>query len=347
VPDGQTLRGALREGRVTVTLPDGIAYADAAEIWLEPDNERSLLVVGTIPYRGRFTLRSSGTGVTLVETLDIEEYLRGVVGWEIGWLKPELHAAMEAQAIAARTYTCARLGQYQEQGFDLYADVRDQVYKGALRQDPVVDRAIAATRGQVLRYDGVLIQAYYSSTCGGFTSWVENVWPKPAAPYLRGRRDASGDGASFCAASPHFRWIETWTADELQNTLKRTLPSVLQLPANTAIGTLRDLRVTTRDESARALDLEIETSTGTFRVHGDSIRWALQPAGRAILRSLMFELDLDRRDGRIVRISARGGGNGHGVGMCQTGAQSMARQGFEHEAILAHYYPGARLARGY
>src|SRR5678816_1148676 len=97
--------------------------------------------------------------------------------------------------------------------------IRDR-YKGALRDDPTADRAIAATHGLVLESGGGLIQAYYSSTCGGYTSWIEHVWPKPAAPYLRGHRDADGASGSFCAESPHFRWTETWTGADLQRTLQ-------------------------------------------------------------------------------------------------------------------------------
>lgn len=343
--DGSTLRCTVVEGRVTVTETSGIAHADAAEIRLDPAADTAQMIAGTIPYRGSFRVRLDAGLVTVIEVLEIETYLRGVVGWEIGWLKPELHAAMEAQAIAARTYTCTRLGQFEAQGFDLYADERDQVYKGALREDAVVDRALAATRGLVLRYDGTLIQAYYSSTCGGFTSWIEHVWAKPAAPYLRGHRDAAGGGESFCAASPHFRWTESWTAAELQRTLQETLPRVLQLPAGTEIGRIQDLRIASRDESARVLDLDVVTDRTVYRVHGDPIRWVMRPAGRTILRSIMFDLDVERGAGGLQRLTARGGGNGHGVGMCQSGALAMARNGYDREAILGHYYPGTTLER--
>ena len=347
VPDGASLRVWMEDGRLAAALENGVPHADASEIRLDPVSDESLLLVGTTPYRGEFRLRSDAGKVTVIDVLDIETYLRGVVGWEIGWLSSDLRAAVQAQAIAARTYTCARLGQFEVQGFDLYADERDQVYKGALRDDAVVDRAIAATRGLVLRSEGRLIQAYYSSTCGGYTSWIEHVWPKPAADYLRGQRDAAADGRSYCADSPHFRWTEAWSSTALDQTLRETLPRVLQLPPDTRIGTLVDLRVVERDASARVLDLDVETVDRTYRLHGDAIRWALRPAGRPLLRSLMFELDLDRADGALTRIVARGGGNGHGVGMCQSGALGMARRGLDCETILEHYYPGARSARTY
>ncbi len=347
IPDGASLRVWMADGRLAAALEDGVSHGGATEIRLDPVGDESLLVVGTTPYRGGFRLRSDAGKVTVIDVLDIETYLRGVVGWEIGWLSSDLRSAVEAQAIAARTYTCTRLGQFEVQGFDVYADERDQVYKGALRDDAVVDRAIAATRGLVLRYDGQLIQAYYSSTCGGYTSWIEHVWPKPAADYLRGQRDAAADGRSYCADSPHFRWTETWTGAALEQTLRETLPRVLQLPPETRVGPLVDLRVVERDASGRVLDLDVETADRTYRVHGDAIRWALRPPRRPLLRSLMFELGVERAGGALTRIEVRGGGNGHGVGMCQSGALGMARRGLDCETILEHYYPGARSARAY
>jgi stage II sporulation protein D len=344
LPDGTALAVAIEGDRVVGRGGSGGAHT--GEIQLEPGGgDAAILYVG-VPYRGSFTIRAEGGGLTIVETVPIETYLRGVVPWEIGWLGSELSAAMEAQAIAARTYTFARLGQYET--FDVFADERDQVYKGEQRPSAVADRALQATRGQVLRYGGQLIQAYYSSTCGGHTSWVERVWPKPAAPYLRGHRDADGDGQSYCAGSPHFRWTEAWSGAAMERTLAETVPRVLQWPRDRKLeGGLVDLRVASRDESGRVLDLDIVMRRETVRVHGDSIRWVLRPDGRALLRSLMFELDVEKQGNAVTRVTARGGGNGHGVGMCQTGAQAMAKRGADAAAILAHYYPGAELERAY
>jgi stage II sporulation protein D len=344
LPQG-TLRVLAFPDRVVAIGADGVEHADARSVRFLPRDDGALLYVGDIPYRGAFEVRLDGGRLTLIETLGIESYLRGVVTWEIGVQPEEVRAAVEAQAVAARTYVQSRLGQFDAQGFDVFADERDQVYKGALRDDPTADRAIAATHGLVLESGGGLIQAYYSSTCGGYTSWIEHVWPKPAARYLVGQRDASGQGPSFCAASKHFRWTEAWSGAELERTLQETLPRTLQLPAGTRIGGLVDLRVADRDGSGRVLDLEVQTNQGTWHVRGDSIRWVLKPRDRGILRSLMFDLDVERGNDTVLRVVARGGGNGHGVGMCQMGALGMARVGYDRNAILAHYYPGTSLQR--
>jgi stage II sporulation protein D len=345
IAPGALLLGSVRDGVVSL-VADGVEIAtDARLIQLVPAEPAARLVVGEAPYAGQFELRQDAGLVTCIETLDIEAYLRGVVPFEIGRLAPEAQAAVEAQAIAARTYTLARIGWYAEQGFDVYADERDQVYKGELRHDDLADRAVHATRGQVLLYHGQLAQAYYSSTCGGFTAWIDKVWPKPAAAYLCGRRDAPPGGTSFCRDSRHFRWTEAWSGADLDRIVQETLPRALRLAAGTRIGTVTDVRVAERDASARVLDLQVQTTSGTYTVHGDTIRWVLRPRERPLLRSLMFDLQLERDGGAIVRVVVRGAGNGHGVGMCQSGAIGMARAGYDVRAILQHYYPGITVQR--
>jgi stage II sporulation protein D len=342
---GSVLQCRALADQVVCGSGDGREVTDRSVVRLEPRGDDAALLIGDARYRGRFEMRSDAGGLTLVESIDVEEYLRGVVPWEIGRLGPEALAAVEAQAVAARTYTLTRLGQFET--FDLLADERDQVYKGVGTEDPVADRAIEATRGMVLESHGQLAQAYYSSTCGGYTSWIEHVWPKPAAEYLRGRRDANGSDRSWCTPSRHFRWSEAWSGAELERTFRNTLPRTLQLGANRPVGSLLDVRVAERDASARVLDLEVTTTTEKFHVRGDTIRWALKPRDRALLRSLMFELEVEREQGAIVRVVARGGGNGHGVGMCQMGAIAMARAGHDVQSILAHYYEGTTLRRAY
>jgi stage II sporulation protein D len=340
--DGATLRFDLRDGRIVLSLPRGGEANDARSIRIAPAKEGAGWRWRDTPYAGVLVVSRDAERLSLVNEVDVEVYLRGVVPWEIGRPGADAQAAVEAQTIAARTYAESRRGQFPL--FDLWADERDQVYRGLERPDPVADRAIAATRGLVLEHRGDLIQAYYSSTCGGHTARIEEVWDKPAAAYLAGGRDANADeGPSFCRDSPHFRWAEAWSGADLESTIRTTLPRALGWPVGRDPGALIDLRLGDRDRSGRARTLDVVTTTGTHRVRGDAMRWVLKPKERPLLRSTMFVLEVERRDGAIVRVAARGGGNGHGVGMCQTGALSMARSGYDRAAILARYYPGARL----
>jgi stage II sporulation protein D len=221
------------------------------------------------------------------------------------------------------------------------------VYRGVTRTDPVADGAIQRTRGAILLADANLVEGYYSSTCGGHTSRIDAVWSKPFEPYLHGVRDALDARGTFCAHSPHFRWTEAWSGAEMESLLASTLPAELGLPADQPIGRLVDLRTAGRSASGRVEVLEVETSERVYVVRGDRIRWVLRRRGGSILRSILLNLEVERQGDRIVRVIARGGGNGHGVGMCQNGALEMARRGYDRAAILEHYFPGTTLRRLY
>jgi stage II sporulation protein D len=346
LPAGTRIQFRVAAGSVILDAPDA-ELTDTERLLLEPLADTTRTDFGGKGYLGHMEIRRAGDRVTLVNHVPIEEYLRGVVPWEIGAQPSDRLAAVEAQAIAARTYVCKRLGQHAEAGFDVYADVVDQVYQGTTREDSVANRAIAATRGLVITRGGDLVDAYYSSTCGGHTSRIESVWPKPAQSYLQGERDAPAAGGAFCSGSRHFRWSEAWSGAGLERTLQETLPPELGLPPDSTIGGLVDLRIATRDETGRVSVLEIQTTRCVYRVVGDRIRWVLRPRDRSVLRSTLFKLDIERSEGAIVRVVARGGGNGHGVGMCQMGGLEMARRGVAAEAILAHYYPGTQVLRLY
>lgn len=154
------------------------------------------------PYRGLLELRVSRDGrVRVVNWVEAESYLRGVVPAELGpevW--PQLEA-LKAQAVAARTYLYANLGQFEEDRYDLCSTPRCQVYGGRRAEHPLSDRAVRTTRGEILTYDGKPISALYTATCGGHTEDVANVFPEQTAPYLRGvpcrDESASKEGGTF------------------------------------------------------------------------------------------------------------------------------------------------------
>jgi stage II sporulation protein D len=313
---------------------------------LELTTSESAWQLGANRYAGDLRLlRTPAGGLTLVNVVDLEVYLRGVVPWEIGRPQSDALAAVEAQAIAARTYAYEHLGRWEDLGFDVFDSVADQVYRGLTGTHPLTDRAVAETRGKVLVYRGHLVRAYYCSTCGGHTSTIEDVWPRDPADYLVGRRDAD-HGRSWCRESPHFRWTEAWTAKELGDQIRQHLAAELDTTLTPQqIGKLTGLQIVRRDASGRVQRLRIVTDRARFEVWGDRIRWVLRPVrGRfGILRSTLFDLEEIRREGRLGAVVVRGGGFGHGVGMCQTGALAMARHGRSAAEILRHYYRGAEI----
>lgn len=138
-------------------------------------------------YRGRVLVYLNDRGtLNLINELTLEDYLRGVVPNEMGPKIFNQIEALKAQAVAARTYTVRTLGEFSDEGYDICATPRCQVYRGMDGEDALSDQAIAATAGQILVYGGEPIDALYSSTCGGRTEDVAVMFPLKTAPYLRG-----------------------------------------------------------------------------------------------------------------------------------------------------------------
>lgn len=299
---------------------------------------------------GRIRVLAYGhSDLLMLNVVGIESYLEGVVPHEIGRPGPDAYAAVEAQAIAARTYALGRIQTRSAEAFDVYAGIRDQVYRGTVGRTRVGNAAVRDTRGMVVRYRGKLARCYYSATCGGHTANIERVWPqRESAPYLQGVLDRDDRGTSFCAWVHNFRWHYAFTGRKLGRILRRTISSELGAPRG-GVGRLVDIEVTQRTRSGRAEVLRVKTARGEWEVVGDRIRRVLSPdpARGRILPSTLFYFKVRRRGGRVVRVDIMGGGNGHGVGMCQNGAISMARRGYSYRMIVAHYYPGTTIERAY
>jgi stage II sporulation protein D len=138
-------------------------------------------------YRGRILVYLNDRGLlNLINELPVEQYLRGVVPSEMGPAQYNQVEALKAQAVAARTYTLRTRGEFSREGYDICATPRCQVYSGMGVEHPLSDRAIAETAGQVLLYQGQLVDALYSSTCGGHTEDVKVIFPLKDEPYLQG-----------------------------------------------------------------------------------------------------------------------------------------------------------------
>ena len=182
-------------GRVSGASSSGVSFtSDGAPLTVRSGG--GLINVGEKDYRGDLILRPAGAGrLTAVNTLELEQYLLGVVPFEIGRLKSPDIEAVKAQAVAARTYAIGNMGSRDALGFDFYATVADQVYGGTSGEDSVTSRAVRETRGEILTHAGQPIIAYYSSTCGGHTADANESWPwRTPQPYLKGRRDMDGNG---------------------------------------------------------------------------------------------------------------------------------------------------------
>ncbi|HEX4601178.1 MAG TPA: SpoIID/LytB domain-containing protein [Gemmatimonadales bacterium] len=298
-------------------------------------------------YRGRVNVIRDPTGLTLINRVPVESYVAGVIGGELGPRRPDERQAMLAQAVVSRSFALRNRGRWEAQGFDAWADVRDQVYAGVAGETPEVWEAVRQTRGEVLRYRGEIIEAYFHSTCGRSTAGVDEVFRTAAThPYLRPVSDAAGRGHYYDEISPHFRWREEWDGPQLRAILSRTLPAVM----NTSGGGLQritDLEVSRTTASGRVGELRIVFEHGAVQVPGADVRAVLRPQPDQLLASAAFQLQVTKDGGQVTRVVALGTGWGHGVGFCQWGAVGRARAGQDYRAIATTYFPGTSLEHLY
>ena len=337
--------------------------------------------VDQTPYPGTLHLQPNSYGTyTLVNGVTIEDYLRGVVPYEIGPSAPA--AAVEAQAILARTYALRNVRRFAIDRYQMCADTQCQVYRGWLEPVSRADQAIRNTKGLVLTYDNALIDAVYSSTTGGVTAAFEDVWNGAPRPYLQpvidaipGRWDLSQNPLSeeqnfrnfirqtegfYEVGWNYFRWQTTASLEQLTSDLKAYLQKRKHPLAN--FQTVLGLTVKKRALSGRVQQLEVQlqmprdpsgqtqagqTQTGQTQdnpaslvLEKDQILQALESPN-----SILFYLDpILNSDRKLTGYNFVGGGYGHGVGLSQTGSYRLAELGWSSEQILKFYYTNSTLA---
>ena len=283
----------------------------------------------TLPATVRVRVRAKGGSRIL--TLPLDEYVTGAVRGEVlpSTLRTALASgALDVQAIVSRTYAAANLGRHASDGYDLCDTTHCQVYRAAAAGEGPADaaaRAVSATRGRVLTFQGRLIQALFHADCGGHTASAEAVWGGTDAPYLQSVDDW------FCTRRP----ASAWTFDAEASGVLRALNA----DARTRIGDrFRRIDIASRDASGRALAVTLIGSK-TISIRAEVFRAVMtRTFGPRSIRSTWFEVSLD---GPRLRIS--GVGFGHGVGLCQGGALRRAEARQTPAEILAHYFPSTRL----
>jgi stage II sporulation protein D len=249
-----------------------------------------------------------------VATLPLEEYVAAVLSREASpGFQP---AALSALAIAVRTYAFNAASKPRDPAFDLLNGVDDQVFDGFDRVYPQFRAAAAETRGLMLWHDGAPARANYHSTCGGRTESAADAWGKPF-PYL------VSVACDDCRESPAWRWEYRMPFEEG----KRVAQS-LGLRVHDEL----KIEVVATSPTGRAARIRLKSGGATREAPAAAFR---QGAGTTKVKSLLFAID---RAGDGWKIT--GSGYGHGVGLCQWGADGMARRGRDYREILARYYPG-------
>lgn len=281
---------------------------------------RDGLQVGGRTYPGEIHCVAGSREFQVVNEVDMEQYVRGVVPAEIGSGAPL--EAMKVQAVVARSYAVARMGGFREEKsrpvYDVVDDTRDQVYGGIPAANTNLLRACEATAGMYVQYKGKTVCTYFSSSCGGHTLDVQEWGGTGAIPPL------SGVPCGFCGENaPNGSWEARVTTSQVAQRLAPRIGARQVLRAS----------VFERTKSNRVGTVLVEHAGGQLKVPGDEF------ARAAGARNTNFTL---RQEGEILHL--RGTGYGHGVGLCQVGALAMGAKGKSFREILAHYFPQHELA---
>jgi stage II sporulation protein D len=151
-----------------------------------------------------------------------------------------------------------------------------------------------------------------------------------------------GSDRFYCDHASRFRWNRTYTGDEVRAAVARY---VRKLPGGGSVGEVRDVRVVGVTPAGRVATLAVETDRRTLTLRGNEMRDAFRATSGDLLYSTYFSADVTRSGSGVGRLTLRGGGYGHGIGMCQSGAIGRARAGHDFRTILGTYYPGTTVGR--
>ncbi len=277
-------------------------------------------------YRGKALVIPDGAGVTAVNYVDLEHYLYSVLGGEMNGNWPQ--EALKAQAVAARSYALHNRAKASGRVYDVDDTPGYQVYRGLQDESAGTQAAVNATAGQVLTYNGQIIEAVFHSSAGGCTDNVEEIWVQPL-PYLRSVRD-------YDEGAPVYEWTKTFTQAELSSLIP-------------GIGNIRAFKPEKETSTCRrVVSMVVEGDQGTRSLKGSELRDLLG------LRSTLFRIDpivaqagtKELHSPEAVVFQVRGRGFGHGLGMSQWGAYNLALQhGQNYRQILAHYYQNTELRK--
>ncbi|MDA8429347.1 MAG: SpoIID/LytB domain-containing protein [Geobacteraceae bacterium] len=279
----------------------------------------SAIYVNGKPYRGTAEITLGEKGILVVNELPLEEYLVGLINCEISSAWPI--EAVKAQAVIARTYALNRKEARRTALYHLESSVIDQVYNGCEIEDSRARRAVSDTAGEVLTYNGAIIQAFYHSSCGGRTESSENVWGK-RLPYL------SGVDCEYCLLSPSSAWEQKISLLDIEAKLK--------IAGYTVFG-VTDIRAGQRNNRGRLKNIVIVSTRGELSVPAVQFRKIM---GYGVVKSTNFTVKVVNGEANFSGL-----GNGHGVGLCQWGAKQRALAGFSYAEILSYYYPGTKLTK--
>jgi stage II sporulation protein D len=291
-----------------------------SRIIVQQNNPKNSLVIASKSpslkqrkYMGDFEITCSGNELSVINLVELNDYLKGVVESEGGG-----GAHLEyykVQALISRTYALKHLGRHAKEGFDLCDRVHCQAYHNMLRYSSLIDTAVRQTSGLVIvDENGDMIESYFHANCGGQTCEPQYIWNEEI-PYLNSFID------TFCIYTKQATWEKRINKKKWSDFLESKYGYPVYDSVFAAI-------MYTFDQSQRK----------AFYIHpslGIPLRDLREEFG---LKSTFFSCYPEGED-----VVLRGRGFGHGVGLCQEGAMKMARSGYSFEQILKFYFPGAKV----
>lgn len=321
IPSGKGIyRGKLEKPFVvnsderTIRIGKGLYRVDSIRI--NTRNDRGI-IVNKKKYRGEVEVLRKGGKLLVVNVLDIESYLRSVVPSEM--LPSWDEEALKAQAICSRSFALYNIIRNRENDYHICSTM--QVYNGMEKEDHRTDKAIRATRGEVLYYKGKLLLSYFHTCCGGYTEYAGNVWEA-------GFRFPRPVRCPFCKISPNYEWKVEISAKSLEKKLSRD-----------GVGGIKTIRPYRKSRfGGRITQLVIRHKDGRKKMKINRFRLLVGPD---VVKSGLFTVREKRKD--VFEFKGRGWG--HGVGLCQWGAKHMADVGYSYESILEYYFPGSSIKK--
>lgn len=303
-------------------------------------------------YRGEIEIIPLNNGFGIINIVDLELYLLGVVGAE---MEPQWPIeALKSQAVIARTEAVRRMkeGPHKKSGYHLCDTEHCQVYRGVGYERKSVTKAVFETQGLVLTYNNKLAYTFYHSNCGGFIQSSDEVKGWGKVPYLIAHPDLNIDEKDGLSPWRFNIWIKKnppsycnypgFVRDTEYRWLRIVKRSDLTYKLNDRynIGEIKSIIIQKRSRSGNVNSIKI---IGTKKnVILDKEHIIRNSFGISSLKSTLFNLEINRyADGRIRNIWFYGGGWGHGIGLCQGGAAGMAgKEGKDFREILEFYFPG-------
>jgi len=314
------------DGREEI-LPSPIIIKSGKPVRLKPGGGNARFFLTPI------FIRNTGKQLVVTARVEFEAYIAGVVSGEMPGGEG---AALQAQAVAARSYSVKNRHRHKKDGFDFCDSTHCQFYRGHVSKGSRFHHAAMSTKGEVLFLEGRIVEALYHSACGGRTSNPVDVLGRDIPGLISVEDRLKGEKKFLCSRSPHFRWKKKVLKNDVQKILKRE-------PSYNSIDCVEKIVILKKDRAGRAVLMKISGKKKSFRISGYDF-WQMigSHLGWGRIKSSFFSID-DR--GEYIIFYGRG--LGHGLGMCQWGAMEMEKRGYGYKRILKHYFPGVEIVRMY